>query len=93
MKKLNTFWGNNTILLQNYAEKINNYKLLHNAFFWIILTTTGEIIALQEALSKRKGRIDGGLSFELQARKALADILVGAVEDVKKRLVEKQMAF
>jgi len=29
-------------------------------------------------------------NLELQARKALADILVGAVEDVKKRLAEKR---
>jgi len=52
-------------------------------------TTAEEVIALQEALSKKRGSIGGGLSFELQARKALADILVGAVEDVKKRLAEK----
>ena len=49
--------------------------------FSVILTTAEEVTALQEALSKRQGRsIGGGLSFELQARKALADTLVGAVE-------------
>lgn len=56
-------------------------------------TTAEEVIALQEALSKRQGRIGGGLSFELQARKALADILVGAVEDVKKRLAETEKSL
>lgn len=38
---------------------------------------------------KQYGHEAGGLPFEVQARKALADILVGAVEDVKKRLAEK----
>jgi len=53
-------------------------------------TTAEEVIALQEALSKKRGSIGGGLSFELQARKALADILVGAIKDTKKRLAEKR---
>ncbi len=52
-------------------------------------TTAEEVAALQEQLSKMQGPKGGGLPFELQARKALADILVGAVEDVKKRLEEK----
>jgi len=34
--------------------------------------------------------IGGGLPFEMQARKALADILVGAIKDTKKRLAEKE---
>jgi len=34
--------------------------------------------------------IGGGLPFEVQARKALADILVGAIKDTKKRLAEKR---
>jgi len=29
-----------------------------------------------------------GLSFEMQARKALADIVLGAIKDVKKKLAE-----
>ena len=53
-------------------------------------TTAEEVSALQEALSKKRGPMGGGLPFELQARKALADILVGAVEDVKKRLAKKR---
>lgn len=52
-------------------------------------TTAEEVIALQEALEKKRGAIGGGLPFELQARKALADILVGAIQDAKKRLAEK----
>jgi len=31
----------------------------------------------------------GVLPFEIQARKALADILVGAIKDTKKRIAEK----
>ena len=53
-------------------------------------TTAEEVTALQEALSKKQGLIGGGLPFELQARKALADILVGAIKDTKKRLVGKR---
>ena len=52
-------------------------------------TTAEEVAALQEALSKKRGPIGGGLPFEMQARKALADILVGAIKDTKKRLAEK----
>ena len=55
-----------------------------------VKTTAEEVAVLQEALSKKRGPIGGGLPFEVQARKALADILVGAVEDVKKRLAEKR---
>ena len=49
----------------------------------------GEIIK-KERRRKQGAPIGGGLPFELQARKALADILVGAVEDVKKRLAEAE---
>ena len=52
-------------------------------------TTAEEVTVLQEALSKKRGLIGGGLPFEMQARKALADILVGAIKDTKKRIAEK----
>jgi len=45
----------------------------------------------KEGRRKQGAPIGGGLPFELQARKALADILVGAVEDVKKRLALKEL--
>jgi len=32
--------------------------------------------------------MSGGLPFELQARKALADIVLGAIKDVKERLAQ-----
>ena len=51
-------------------------------------TTAEEVIALQEALGKKRGAIGGGLPFELQARKALADIVLGAIKDVKEKLAE-----
>lgn len=51
-------------------------------------TTAEEVIALQEALEKKRGAVGGGLPFELQARKALAEIVLGAIEDVKKKLAE-----
>ena len=54
------------------------------------LTTAEQVAALQEALSKKQGPIGGGLPFEVQARKALADILVGAIKDTKKRLAETE---
>ena len=56
-------------------------------------TTGEEVIALQEALEKRRGSISGGLPFELQARKALADIVLGAVKDVKERLTQNNEEF
>ena len=58
-----------------------------------VKTTEEEVRVLNEIIGEllkvKKEPIGGGLPFELQARKALADILYGAVEDVKKRLAEK----
>ena len=38
---------------------------------------------------KQVDREGGGLAFEVQARKALADIVLGAIKDVKEKLAEK----
>ena len=48
-----------------------------------------EVAELLRPLIKQTKTEAGGLPFELQARKALADILVGAIKDTKKRLAEK----
>lgn len=53
------------------------------------LTTAEEVTALQEVLSKKQGPKGGGLPFEVQARKALADIVLGAIKDVKKKLADE----
>lgn len=54
------------------------------------LTTRKQIELAQRLVKEAQQPIGGGLPFELQARKALADILVGAMEDVKKRLAETE---
>lgn len=68
------------------AAGLNPRKILRSKKY---KTTAEQVAALQEALSKKQGPIGGGLPFEMQARKALADILVGAIKDTKKRLAEK----
>jgi integrase len=69
------------------AAGLNPRKILRSKK---ITTTAEAVAALQEALSKKRGPIGGGLPFEMQARKALADILVGAIQDTKKRIAEKE---
>lgn len=48
-----------------------------------------EVAQMIRPLVKQLQSEGGGLPFELQARKVLADILVGAIKDVEKRLAER----